>query len=293
MAHNWQIAGHKNQLEFLSKSINSKSLAHGLIFAGPQQVGKRAVARNLARILLCQEGTACQTCIQCKALNVSANADYIEIGSDEAIKIEEIRKLGYSLSLKPYAAAYKVAVIDNAENMTVEAANALLKVLEEPKPHTILILITANPYKLLPTISSRAQKISFGLVAENDFAKLLDGSQNLAAIKTFAAGRPGLALDTANDSEALENINSSQQQYENYLKSDLAERLVLAMDLADYETPSLKKTLQFWLSNLERTLLEDPSPSLAQKISAVNQARNLLDFNVNSKLLLTNMMINS
>jgi DNA polymerase-3 subunit delta' len=93
----------------------------------------------------------------------------LEVTNDEAIKIDQVRELIYKLSLRPYSAKYKVALIDNAETMTQEAQNALLKVLEEPKSYTIIILVTSNTGKLLRTISSRAQKINFGPVYASDY----------------------------------------------------------------------------------------------------------------------------
>jgi DNA polymerase-3 subunit delta' len=145
------IYGHKKQIEFLGKSIESGSLSHAYIFSGPSFVGKKTVAREFAKNLL-ESGPG------------NFHPDFLEVTNDEAIKIDQVRELIYKLSLRPYSAKYKVALIDNAETMTVEAQNALLKVLEEPKSYTIIILVTSNTGKLLRTISSRAQKINFGPV---------------------------------------------------------------------------------------------------------------------------------
>jgi DNA polymerase III delta' subunit len=296
MNHSWQIAGHKKQRDFLSKSIDSGSLPHGMIFAGPEHVGKLALAKNFARILLCENSSACESCIHCKSFSSQANPDYIELSFPETIKIEQVRNLAYQLNLKPYAAKFKVAVIDNAQDMTLEAANALLKLLEEPKPYTIIILVTSNPYSLLATIASRAQKISFGLVANNDFEHLVDQRTELEEkqlVLSLAAGRPGLAFGLSRNPETLLKIRDFARQYGEFMQADLAQRLILAQSLADYEAPELKEALQFWLLNLESELKQNPKPEVAKKISAVLKTRKLLDANVNSKLLLANMMINS
>src|SRR6185503_17434791 len=148
----WQITGHKRQLDFLEKTMATGKVAHGYLFVGPAGVGKHAVALKMAEKLL---GTA------------SFSPDLIELKKLEdknEITIEPVRDLLYKLALKPYAAPYKVAIIENAEQLNTAAANAMLKVLEEPKPNTVIILTASNSARLPKTIVSRTQKINFGLV---------------------------------------------------------------------------------------------------------------------------------
>src|SRR5688572_33488218 len=100
----WQISGHKQQLAFLENAFSRGKLAHAYIFAGPSGVGKKQIAQKLAhRLLETSEGSS------------NFNADYMELAGEGSIKIEQIRELIYKLSLKPYGAKYKVAVIDRAE----------------------------------------------------------------------------------------------------------------------------------------------------------------------------------
>src|SRR4051812_36843313 len=108
----WQIIGHKRQIEFLTKALEKGKLAHAYTFAGPDSVGKKTIARKLAQQLLQSQG--------------GFHADFHEIDGQSGIKIDQIRELVYKLSLKPYQAKYKVALIDAAENLNTEAANALL-----------------------------------------------------------------------------------------------------------------------------------------------------------------------
>lgn len=290
-----KLAGHTKQIRFLEKSIETGKLPHGLIFAGPQYVGKRSLARYFAQKLLCEKNSNCNECGQCKTMVSEANADYISLGSDEAIKIEQVRELIYKLSLKPYMAKYKIAVIDNAENMTVEAQNSLLKVLEEPKSYTIIILITANPGKLLRTISSRAQKINFGLVSTTDYQHLISDkldkeAQNLVTV--LAAGRPGLAVRISQDEELVTKLIQTSEDYGIIESRDLASKLKLAAELADLETHELRQVLDFWLIKSESGLAANPTMAAAQNLRQINSARKFLDQNVNSKLLLTNLMLN-
>ncbi len=294
MQHNWYIAGHTKQKEFLSKVTESGNIAHAYIFAGPNGVGKRSLAANFAKILLCETGKGCSVCAQCKSFAASVNPDFVELKQDEPFKIEQIRQLIYQLSLKPYQSKYKVAVIDQAESMTVEGTNALLKSLEEPKASTIIILVTSNPYRLLPTILSRAQKISFGLVPELEYEPLLPAnlsSEQKQAIEIFSSGRPGIAINISKDNTFLEKLNDFKLQYQGFLNGDLVDRIKIATDLAESETVDIKEALHFWLSSLELELVKKSTIAVAGKISAVSEALGLLQANVNTKLLLTQMML--
>lgn len=266
LAFNWQITGHERQRDLLTRALNAGRLAHAYVFAGPAQSGKRTTAKRLAQFMLCESGDACGVCVQCKNFAAGSNPDYLEISGDEAIKIEVIRDLSYKMSLKPYSGRHKIAVIDNAHNMTVEAANGLLKVLEEPKPQTLIILVTHNPHRLLPTILSRSQKIGFGPLADPP-----DGlSEELAARELL-----------------------SRDLFQRFISRSPGERLVLAAEMSEQETPELKDTLDRWLGFLQTTLRLDPNPSTMGRIKGLMRAQRLLDQNVSAKLLLSELMIAS
>ena len=240
----WQIVGHKRQLEFLAKSLATGKIAHGYLFAGPSGVGKKTIATKFAFSLLGSEPG-------------KFSADFLELDGAQGIKIEQIRELTYKLSLKPYSAKYKVALIDAAEEMTLEAANALLKVLEEPKSHTIIILITSNPSRLPKTIVSRTQKITFGLVAGREAQPMVD------------------------------------DQYATFVSADLVERMILAATVADLETTEIKNILQSWVVRSAAGLRQNPSMGLKRQIDQLLLSQKYLTGNVNSKLLLTNLMLNT
>ena len=250
MDFNWQTQGHKRQLEFLETAVNRGKLAHAYIFAGPKGIGKKAIAKRLAERILQTDGSS------------NFNADYTEISAEGSIKIEQIRDLVYTLSLKPYASKYKVAVIDRAEEMTTEAANALLKAMEEPKSCTVIILITSNPSRLPKTILSRGQKITFGPIL-------------------------------GEEEKILEQETEAWKYFEIFNSPDLVERLIAASQLANLETMEIKSTLHAWLIKLQLNLRQNTSKQLANKISEVAKALKYLDQNVNTKLLLTNLMLNT
>lgn len=254
----WQIIGHKQQLERLSKAVESAKLAHGYLFAGPVGVGKKTVARRLSQILL---GIR-------KPRPDFFHPDHIEVASDGEIKIAQIREVIYKLSLKPYSAAYKVAVIDQAHQLNAEAANALLKSLEEPKPNTIIILVTSSPQQLPKTILSRVQKITFGALTAEELKQLPQADERLLAKRAEA-----------------------EEYYDKVFPVRLAEKLALVQELADLETADLKILFFTWLQRFQTKLRQTPTRETVDQIAAVAEADKLLDQNVNSKLLLANLMI--
>lgn len=144
------IVSHKNQWQFLIKSAELGRLAHALLFYGQEHLGKKTLAVEFAKFFVSGD------------IEKGTHPDFIFIEPEgKEIQIAQIRNLIKKLSFKPYSADFKIAVIDNAHSMTQEAQNCFLKFLEEPKDKTFLILVTAYPFLLLPTILSRVQKIRF------------------------------------------------------------------------------------------------------------------------------------
>lgn len=283
----WNIIGHQKQIQFLTDSLMSGKTAHAYIFAGPQFVGKKSLAVSFAKKILQIDGMNPQSFDL-------AHPDFLEIKGLEGIKIEEVRQLIYKLSLKPYQANYKFALIDNAEHMTVEAQNALLKNLEEPRPNTVICLVTANPEKLLRTIASRAQKITFGPVPTADYAQLIANvtdEEVKTLIFTQAAGRPGLAVRIASDKMLVDKLQQINDDFLIVQSQDLPDKLRLAYDLAELDTVDLKQVLDCWLIKLQNELLVNATAEVAENLRYVDHSRRYLDQNVNSKLLLTNLML--
>ena len=157
-----QIIGHDRQKNILRRALASGRLAHAYLFAGPDGVGKRLMALALARVLFCAHGTGCGECAACRKLDHRNHPDLHALEPDgSSIKIEQVRALQRDLSLRPLEASRKVCLIEAAETMTVGAANALLKTLEEPRGDTVLLLLSSQPQRLLETIRSRCQLLLF------------------------------------------------------------------------------------------------------------------------------------
>lgn len=161
------VIGHIEIIKCLRNAIRSGRIANAYIFFGPPGVGKKLTALNFAKALNCMNSPddACETCISCKKINDGNHPDVIAIEPEgQRIKIDQVRLLQKQSAYKPMEGRYKVYMIFEAEKMTLEAANSLLKTLEEPPSNTVILLISTAYSFLLPTIRSRCISIKFNPV---------------------------------------------------------------------------------------------------------------------------------
>ena len=197
------IKGQDRVVNFLINSLKNERLANAYLFIGPEGIGKSAVAKELAKILNCQnkEFDSCLVCSSCRKIENYNHPDIHWIKKDDSgfIKIEDIRELENDIYLKPYEARKKVYIIEKAESMTEEANNALLKTLEEPPLDSLIILITSQPKRVFSTIASRCQKIYFSSFSNEALEEILSKEHGLNKTKShflarFSSGRLGKAL---------------------------------------------------------------------------------------------------
>lgn len=157
--------------EYLKKSIKDKNISHGYIFEGAKGIGKLDMSIFFAKSLLCKEfdEEPCNKCSSCIKVNSINHPDlHIILSEERSIKRETIDDLISSIYQKPYESDRKIYIINNSEDMTMQAANTFLKTLEEPVGNTTIILLTENSNLLLPTIVSRCQIIKFEKIG-NEF----------------------------------------------------------------------------------------------------------------------------
>lgn len=151
--------------ELLKNTIKAKKIVNGYIFSGSGNTKNYEYAKLFAKMILCLNGEDgyCGKCKSCLMFDDDNHSDYFEINKDstESIKIDEIRNMQEKIIERPITSSKKVYVINNAENMTVEAQNCLLKTLEEPPEFITIILVANNENTILPTIKSRCTKVAF------------------------------------------------------------------------------------------------------------------------------------
>ena len=208
------VRGQDTAIDLLRRSVQRGRLAHGYAFHGPRGCGRRLVARKLAQSLFCPEVPdneldACGTCPSCRQIAAGSHPDLLTVAKPADKKtipldalIGEPEKRGrqglcYELSMRPLAAPRRVAIIDDADALAVEGANALLKTLEEPPAGAILILIAESPESLLPTIRSRCQPLHFAPLADAAIVDLLTAAGHDAADAAAVAPLADGSLETA------------------------------------------------------------------------------------------------
>ena len=159
------LFGNEEIKTLLVNTINFNKILHSYLFVGIDGIGKKLFAQEFAKMILCnsQNKEECNDCKSCIEYMAGNHPDFMEIDSEDGknIKIEQIRYLQEKIAEKPVTSNKKVYLINDCELMTKEAANCLLKTLEEPPVYAVIILITSNESKLLPTIKSRCTKINF------------------------------------------------------------------------------------------------------------------------------------
>ncbi len=161
----------------LKNIIKSGNLPHSFLFSGPKGTGKTSAARILAKVINCQklskEGEPCNKCASCISITKGNNIDILELDAASNRGIDDVRSLKEGISLAPAASKKKVYIIDEAHMLTLEAANAFLKTLEEPPDHVVFILATTNPEKLPETVISRLTRVDFTKASDKDIARQL------------------------------------------------------------------------------------------------------------------------
>lgn len=168
------VIGHERQKQMLKNIVAKEQFPRAMCFFGPDGIGKLMLARQVARALLCETQNNCGTCRHCQKIDKQIHPDYQELepqGTD--IKVDQVRQISSNLHYRPFEASRRIILIDRAECMRDEAANAFLKSLEEPPPYVHFMLITSNWQVLLPTIRSRCQRMVFQGLLEADKARIL------------------------------------------------------------------------------------------------------------------------
>ncbi len=202
------VLGHNKVKNVLTVSVSENRVGHAYIFEGPRGVGRQAMAKEFAKLLLCENPDGgepcgvCKNCTMCASgnhpdLQIITNQLYDESKKSTDILVDTVRNMKKDIYIKPFASERKIYIVPNADTMNVYAQNSLLKVLEEPPDYCTIILIAENSNLFLPTILSRAVPLKFYPLADSliadylklEYPNLVEQSVALAAMSGGCIGK--------------------------------------------------------------------------------------------------------
>ncbi|MBN1303384.1 MAG: DNA polymerase III subunit delta' [Anaerolineales bacterium] len=295
--NNWGMYGHEWAVAMLRQHILRGALRHAYLLTGPPGLGRRTLALRLSQALNCTNppapGEACGACRDCQLTAKMQHPDMNIIQAETeggTLKVDQVRSVQHALSLKPYQSRRRVAIFLRFQEANANAANALLKTLEEAPAHAILLLTADNAEQLLPTITSRCEILRLRpLPLEAVQACLQARGADAEAARQLAhisGGRPGYALRLMENPEALEKRLEQLEDLQRLLGASRADKFRCAEKVSKDKT-LLRQTLLVWLSYWRDVLLTvsgaDLPLSNLDQVEAIQVLANRLDLSAAHK----------
>lgn len=285
------ILGNEKNKDILEKSIKLNKFSHSYIFWGIEGIGKKLIAKEFAKRILCleqQEKCNCKSCIEFDSDN---NPDFQLIEPNEGkVKIEQIREMQRKVAEKPIISNQKVYIIDNSDTMTTEAQNCLLKTLEEPPEYITIILICSNEDNLLSTIKSRCTRMHFEPINAEEIKKYMkqncpdqEISDNIINLSQGSIGKAIKLNENKNIYENIEKILVSMQN------KDLIEIVQMSEEIykAKEEIDSILDYINVILLKLGRQNIK-----YIRCIEIVEQTKKRLKANSNYDMCIDSLLFN-
>ena len=286
------IIGNEKNKEILKKSIELKNISHSYMFWGIEGIGKKMIAKEFAKMILCSDikkNGYCGKCKSCIEFNSDNNPDFKLIEpNDGKIKIEQIREMQRKIAEKPIISSQKVYIIDNADTMTVEAQNCLLKTLEEPPEYITIILICSNENTMLSTIKSRCARMYFEPISDERLKTYIKNTYGDEEIEDnflkLAQGSIGKALKIKENMKIYESIKN---MLINLKKQDVIEIVKISNEI--YKS---KEEIQMILEYINVFALELSKKDIRyiKCIEIIEETKKRLKSNSNYDMTIDNML---
>lgn len=320
----WPVVGHEWAVALLRRSLAEDRVGHAYLITGPPQIGKTTLAQTFARALNCTHAEAderpCDACRSCRLARDGNHPDVQVIEPDGAyLKIGQIRALQHQAALSPMEGRCKVYVLREMECATAEAANALLKTLEEPPSHAVLILTAGEAEALLPTIVSRCQPMPLRPLGRQAVKQALVerwqmSPEQAALLANLSGGRLGWAVEAGQNPTVLDRRAQWLAELLELMQRGRAERLAYAEKLSR-DPAVLREVMAHWLTwwrdllivahgstatlthqdrsvDLHRLAPKLPPDRSRQVVEAIRAAIQALDSNANPRLTAEVLMLN-
>ncbi len=239
------IIGHEQIKEHLQNAISMNKVSHAYILNGPDRSGKMALANSFAMALQCEEHTVegCMKCHSCQQALSGNQPDiiYLQHEKPSTISVDDIRtQINNDIGIKPYASPYKIYIISEAEKMSQQAMNALLKTIEEPPAYAVVLLLTSNADALLPTILSRCVTLNLKAVPDSAIHNFLMEKYQIPDYKadictSFAQGNVGKAIQLASSEDFNEIKSTALQLVKRGKDIELHEMVETIKRISDYK----------------------------------------------------------
>ena len=285
------ILGNNKIKESLQESIKQNKVSHSYLFVGKSGIGKKMIAKEFAKAILCLgDNKYCDNCKSCLEFDGQNNPDFFIVEPDgNTIKIDQIRNMQKGVQEKPIISRSKVYIIDNADFMTKEAQNALLKTLEEPPEFVTIILIGENENEFLATIKSRCMIIHFNSISDSEMEKYLQENYNMNVTSNMLdvfQGSIGKAIELKDKQEEYLII---EQAIENIEKEDLID-LIKKLDILYTSKDEIFDMLDYINIILLRKSKENVKYTDCIKI--VEDTKRRITQNANYDMSIDNMLFN-
>ncbi len=319
-----KIMGHTDVIEYFRKIIKSNNISHSYLLEGSEGIGKELLAKTFAKALLCEENDRidpCHKCTSCIMMETGNNPDYFEVFSKKAsIGVDDIREqVVERMDIKPYRSKYKIFIIAEAERMTLQAQNALLKTIEEPPAYGIVILLTKNPAKIISTVHSRCARIRALPLSTKVIQDHMQNNYGLeeweaALYADFSGGSIGKALQMVGDGGFWDLRQKAIDYIVRLDNVDLMELYDMAGEI-EKDRENLPQILDFWMiwyrdlllykklekeeyifyKDFKNVLLDRAKKLTYNRISdnfdAIIKAKEQIDKNINVMLIIENLLL--